>query len=223
MVVTKSKPRNLLPTIDASLITNKLYDVSMATADRVAGIATHVVEVMPHDHFRYGYRFWIDQTTHMLLRSALLDSNGKPVEQVIFTAIEYPQHIDSSRFDVAVNDDQVSWREPAVTPVILRQRADRVGFDKLPMGYTKTSETYRAMPINDGPVSHVMLSDGMASVSVYVEYIAEAAQNKGTLGLSSMGAMNAYSLSLPNAYITVVGEVPSATVQAIAEAVRLVQ
>jgi len=77
------------------------------------------------------------------------------------------------------------------------------------------------MPINDGPVSHVMLSDGMASVSVYIEHVAVANQNQSAAGLSSMGAMNAYGLSLDKAFVTVVGEVPVDTVRAIAEAVRI--
>ena len=77
------------------------------------------------------------------------------------------------------------------------------------------------MPIDDGPISHVMVSDGMASVSVYVEHVKAPEQDKSALGLSRMGAMNAYGLSLDNAFITVVGEVPASTVMAIAEAVQL--
>lgn len=85
------------------------------------------------------------------------------------------------------------------------------------------SENYQPMPINDGPVSHVMLSDGMASVSVYVEYVVKAEQTDVALGVSMMGAMNAYTRSLDTALITVVGEVPPATVEAIALSVRLVE
>ena len=85
------------------------------------------------------------------------------------------------------------------------------------------SETYQPMPINDGPVSHVMLSDGMVSVSVYVEYVDKVDQADATMGMSTMGAMNAYTRGLDAALITVVGEVPAATVEAIALSVRLLE
>lgn len=223
VVVSKSKPRNALPEVDASLVTNQSYQLRLLQPDRVAGVYTHVVEIQPIDQYRYGYRFWIDQQNGMLLRSEMLDGDNHPIEQVMFTAISYPDHIDASRFDIKVNEDQVSWIEPKEVKSTLAAsgQPDRVRFTTLPDGYREVSETYRSMPINDGPVSHVMVSDGMASVSVYVEYVAVAEQDKAALGLSTMGAMNAFGLSHVDAFITVVGEVPGDTVRVIAEAVRL--
>ena len=224
VVVSKSKPRELLPKVDADLAANKRYQFSMGAPDRVAGLVTHVVNVLPADTFRYGYRFWIDRDTHMLLRSMLLDGQ-RAVEQVMFTFIEYPESIETARFEVTTDNEQVSWLEPrqlqapAGLPEILADQVDRVTFQDLPDGYREVSETYSPMPINDGPVSHVMLSDGMASVSVYVEYVPLAEQSQSSVGLSSMGAMNAYGLSTEEAFITAVGEVPADTVQAIAKAV----
>lgn len=227
VVVSQSKPRDLIPQIDADLANNQRYTFSFGKSDRVAGIATHVVNVMPRDQYRYGYRFWIDKDTNMLLRSMLLDGPNKPVEQVLFTKIGYPVSIDQARFDVSASEDQVTWLEPKAAsatsglPKVLEKQTDRVGFRSLPDGYVELSETYSPMPINDGPISHVMVSDGMASVSVYIEYVPTSEQEQHTPGLSSMGAMNAFGLSLPNAFITAVGEVPSDTVKAIASAVTL--
>lgn len=226
VVVSKSKPRDLLPKVDADLAANTRYRFSMGRPDRVAGLPTHVVNVEPADSYRYGYRFWIDQQTHMLLRSMLLDGQ-RAVEQVMFTFIEYPISIDVARFEVSVDKDQVSWLEPkklqatSGLPDILAEQVDRVAFENLPDGYREVSETYSSMPLDEGPVSHVMLSDGMASVSVYVEYLEAGSQSKGSEGLSSMGAMNAFGVSVEGAFITAVGEVPPDTVLAIANAVQI--
>lgn len=226
VVVSKSKPRELLPKVDADLASNTRYRFSMGKPDRVAGLPTHVVNVDPADAFRYGYRFWIDKQTHMLLRSMLLDGQ-RAVEQVMFTFIEYPVSIDLARFEVISDSEQLSWLEPqklratSGLPEALADQVDRVTFADLPNGYREVSETYSSMPVNDGPVSHVMLSDGMASVSVYVEYVPADSQSQGSEGLSSMGAMNAFGLSADGAFITAVGEVPADTVQAIANAVRI--
>lgn len=230
VVVSKSKPRDLLPRIDASLASNKRYRFSHGDPDRVAGRPTHVVNVVPRDEYRYGYRFWIDVDNSMLLRSMLLEGPEKPVEQVIFTQIDYLDSIEASRFDVlgAHNRaDMVSWLEPknnaASSAIETHQRtvANRVSFSRLPDGYRKVSETFSSTPIKSGPVSHVMLTDGMASVSVYVEYVPLAEQAGMTLGLSRMGAMNAYGISKSTALVTAVGEVPELTVKVIASAVVL--
>ena len=230
VVVNRSKPRDLLPDVTSTLVHNDRYDFTLGKPDRVAGRDTHVVEVKPRDKFRYGYRFWIDQETKMLLRSMLLDGPDMAVEQVLFTSIEYPEKVDLARFDVDTKEEYISWIEPktaqAVNSLSAQQNyktnaVDRVGFLRLPDGYEEVSETYRPMPIDDGPISHVMVSDGMASVSVYVEHVKAPEQDKSALGLSKMGAMNAYGLSLDNAFVTVVGEEPASTVMAIAEAVQL--
>jgi len=229
VVVSESKPRDLIPQISADLAGNERYQFSLGKPDRVAGLATYVVNVDPVDGYRYGYRFWIDQDTRMLLRSMLLDGQHKSVEQVVFTHIEYPNTIDPARFDVNPDEGQLSWLQPKSAratsglPKVLDLQVDRVQFDTLPDGYSEVSETYSPMPDSDGPVSHVMLSDGMASVSVYVEYAGAAEQNQSTAGLSSMGAMNAFGLSTESAFITAVGEVPADTVKAIAMAVTLAQ
>ncbi len=222
VLVSKSKQRDLLPKVDADLASNKRYLFSMGIPDRVAGLVTHVVNVMPTDTFRYGYRFWIDQDTHMLLRSMLLDGPHRAVEQVMFTQIDYPISIDVSRFEVSSVGEQISWLEPkklqatSGLPDILEKQVDRVYFIGLPEGYREVSETYSPMPTSEGPVSHIMLTDGMASVSVYVEYGTDATRDNDSVGLSMMGAMNAFALSTDNAFITAVGEVPADTVRAIA-------
>lgn len=230
VVVSQSKPRDLIPRIDSGLASSERYDFSHGKSDRVAGRATRVVNVVPRDEYRYGYRFWIDIDTNMLLRSMLLEGPENAVEQVIFTQIDYPDSIEVSRFDVlgsAERSDIVSWLEPkknqASSTVETRksEQADQISFSALPDGYRKVSETFSTSPIKMGPFSHVMLSDGMASVSVYVEYVEAARHTPTMLGLSRMGAMNAFGVSIDTALVTAVGEVPEATVRAIAAAVVL--
>lgn len=264
VVVSKSKPRRLLPDVDASLAGNASYRLRVDGLDRVADRETRVVSVVPQDSYRYGYRFWIDDETRMLLRSMMLDGN-RSVEQVVFTTIAYPDYIDRSRFEFSEDDEHITWIEPKVKSAVdaflssgpaadssldgdsgsdIRQvvagdegrsrqgrvsvdsgnaekSAERVYLVSLPAGYRKLSESYEPMPGQQAPISHVMLSDGMASVSVYVEHVSVAEQNLNLAGLSSMGAMNAFGLSLSRGFVTVVGDVPADTVVSIAEAVRL--
>ena len=91
VVVSKSKPRNPLPTLDAAVANNQLYQLALVDSDRVAGVETHILEIQPRDEYRYGYRLWIDKKSNMLLRSMMFDQNNQAIEQVMFTSISYPQ------------------------------------------------------------------------------------------------------------------------------------
>lgn len=233
VVVTSSKPREQLPHIDSVLADGDFYELSLGQLDRVAGRVTRIVEVEPGDALRYGYRFWIDVETHMLLRTALLDEYGHPIEQVLFTAIEYPDSIDDKQFDIANITDIHDWALPRLTRAVSALEStplidptdavsDRIDYTGLPAGYREVSETWRTMPGSSGPVSHAMVSDGMASVSVYVEHANESqsqAEYGGhAQGHSSMGGLSAYGRAVDGSFITVVGEVPAETVRLIAHA-----
>lgn len=65
---------------------------------------------------------------------------------------------------------------------------------------------------------HLVYSDGLASVSVYIE------EKTGKLseihGQSMLGTANAYTRDIGSKHVTVIGEVPSVTVKSIGEAVN---
>lgn len=221
--VNKSKPRKVLKSVDSALADSGMYNIELRGEERVAGIMSDVVDVNPADEFRYGYRFWVDQATGMMLRSMVVDTNDIPLEELMFTDITYLESVNPERFEIDVDVDTTQWvdgstatLEPTAVPI------NKVSFDSLPDGFVEQSESYRMMAVQkDSPVSHVVVSDGVATLSVYVEYVNRADHDPANLGGTSMGALNAYGLSLPRALVTVVGEAPSKTVEVIARATRL--
>ncbi len=230
--VTEAKLRSALPEVDAALADNPAYTLEHGGTGRVAGRPAEIVHIRPVDALRYGHRFWVDASTRMLLRSMLLDEADRVLEEVLFTDIEYPESIPASRFEVPEGARSASQPVPrgrsdaatsstagAVEPDA--DASDRVRFDALPAGYAEIDEHFRAMPVEGGPASHVMVSDGVASVSVYVEHVPPAEQDLSLTGMSSIGAVSAYGRSLPEGFVTVVGEVPAATVRLVADAVSL--
>jgi len=62
---------------------------------------------------------------------------------------------------------------------------------------------------------HLVYSDGLASVSVFIEK--NQGSEKHLQGASSMGAVNAFGNSVGDYFVTVVGEVPVKTVQSMAQ------
>ncbi len=224
IIVSSAKERQTVPRIDAEVLQSEFYDAMHEGFDRVAGRDAHIISIMPVDQFRYGHRFWIDTKSNMLLRMTLVGSSGDVMDQFMFTSIQFPSSIDQTVFDTAHIEN--AFELPASKPVeetktSLKLDGPAVSFDSLPGGYRKVAETYDPMPISDEPVSHVTITDGMASVSVYVEYSANADLDDSSMGLSSMGAVNAYTRKAGEALVTVVGEVPVAVIKDISQSIVL--
>jgi sigma-E factor negative regulatory protein RseB len=68
------------------------------------------------------------------------------------------------------------------------------------------------------PVTHLVFSDGLAGISVFIEDVG-GRENLNT-GLSSKGVMQIFSRISGDKLIVVVGEVPPHTVMQVAESVR---
>ena len=73
----------------------------------------------------------------------------------------------------------------------------------------------------EGPVTHVVFSDGLASVSLFIEHVARSAKDKSVQKnvLSTTGNTSFYANVNSGHLVTVVGDVPEATVVQIANAV----
>ncbi|MCX7056068.1 MAG: hypothetical protein NTZ79_02455, partial [Proteobacteria bacterium] len=89
LVETPPDDRALLgavPTFDSGVEEN--YRVEMTGRQRVIGRPSRIIEVMPRDGYRFGYRLWIDEETKMPLRTDLCDARGQMLEQVLFTSLQ---------------------------------------------------------------------------------------------------------------------------------------
>ena len=92
---------------------------------------------------------------------------------------------------------------------------------KVPEGFVPGVQRHHNMTVSAMPVEHFMYSDGLSSVSVFVEKKMKSSKNLS--GGSTMGAVNAYGRDVGDYHVTVVGEVPYATVKMIADSVEHVK
>jgi len=192
----------------------KLYNLELSGQDRIANKATQMIRMIPRDQHRYGYVFWLDQQSGLLLKCDLLDERGKVLEQLMYSDVELLSSTPNNSVDA---DALKTYRKVKLMdePGVRQQNWQA---SKLPPGF----ELIRAVKVShkgrEMPTYHMVYSDGMASVSVFVEQ--RKAADKPVIGLSSMGPVNAYSSFMDSAYVTVIGEVPSATVRMIAESIQ---
>jgi sigma-E factor negative regulatory protein RseB len=88
---------------------------------------------------------------------------------------------------------------------------------RLPEGFSLTNYQRKRMQPGGEGTEHLVYSDGLATVSVYVEMA--SADDNPLKGLSRMGAMNAYGTIVDGHQVVVVGEVPAVTVEMMARSI----
>jgi sigma-E factor negative regulatory protein RseB len=195
------------------------YDFSVLGGDRIAGRPASVMGITPKTDDRYGYRLWVDSASDLLLKSEVVDGSGNVVEQLLFTELKVRPDIPEAWLKPGISGQGYSWYTGArgAAPVASKvQWALRW----LPPGFTVEDDQVYAGADSPEPVKHAVYSDGLASVSVFIEKPTEAAQR--IEGHSSMGALNSYSAWAGGYQITVLGEVPASTVRRIAAAIAFV-
>ena len=192
-----------------------VYDVSIVRGDRVAGRSAIMLAVRPHDEFRYGHRIWLDEETSFPLKTEMMSIDGELIEQIKFVDIRIGSNIAKDALAPSMSLDNFSWYTAPVRYESVEVDTDWVSID-LPSGFRSTSTRTEQLPGADAPVTHIVYSDGMATVSVF---IAEKNETKFA-EKSNVGASSAYSIRQGEFQITVVGEVPTATVRRIAISMR---
>lgn len=192
------------------------YTIRKGDVERVAGYDCQTLVLEPKDNMRYGHKLCADMATGMLLKARTFDEKGAAVEQFNFTQLQIGGQIDrdrvKSRFsatgrDWKVEDSRATEANLAVKGWTVRTQ---------PPGFHKLTEMTRSLGGVAG-VGHIVLSDGLAAVSVFIE---PSLGKTPASGLARQGAINVYTRQVGNHRITVVGETPPESVRLIANAVE---
>lgn len=202
-----------LPTYSAQLESH--YSIETGPATKVLGRHTQLILVQPRDQYRYGYRLWLDKKTAMPLKSQLCDARGNVIEQILFAELQLRDDIPPERLKPGVDATGFKWvKQDAQAP---RTPLARMGWYvvRLPAGFTLRTARIQRLEGSQQSIRHLVYSDGLASVSVFIEPRAAQGQRPGQ-GLAKLGSAFAYSRPMDGHQVTAVGEVPAATVEAIA-------
>jgi len=204
-----------LPTPGAKLDT--FYDLEVRKGNKLLGRDVQVVDIRPRDRYRYGYRIWLDEKTAMPLRSIVANGAGVPVEQISFTSLELQKKIPDKDVEPSVDATGFQWirtgRKLGPPP---QPMANANGWMplRLPPGFRLVASRFQLLPGSPVPAQHLIFSDGMAAISVFIE--PGHASGPAPPESSSMGSANAYSTSIQGHVITAVGEVPADTIREVA-------
>ena len=204
----------LLQTGDDRIV--DFYDVHHETAQRVAGHEANVLLLRPRDGYRYGYRLWADQATGLLLRVDVLGDRGDVLETSAFSDVV-----------IGVKPEPESVLQPmkrlegyrVVQPVMTATRLEAQGWimrQAVP-GFRQVSCVKRAME-GPGPAEgvdkqavQVIYADGLTYVSVFIEPWDARRHTRQTV--ASVGPTQTLMLQHGDWWVTVVGDVPPATLR----------
>ena len=220
VMVERSRPRQPFPVVPRDLESlQDYYRFETIGDDRIAGYMTRVIAIIPRDTYRYGYRFWVDKDSKMFLRSEMSDADSQPIEQVMFTRLGIGGEISDTDLEASLTGDGYTWYRHASRGATADagDHEPRWSVRRLPSGFVLTNYQRKRMRPNGKQTEHMVYSDGLATVSVYVEH--PRADTDSFTGLSTMGAVNAYGAIVDGYQVTVVGEVPVVTVEMMARSV----
>ena len=223
IIIEKRRGQNMFPAVLPMNLDSVKQSYVLRTGDdeRVAGRMAQVLVLEPKDGLRYSYRFWIDSEYGLLLKSVMFNNRNEVMESIGFNQVSLMSTIALDWFKPKIDHNKNYVMENEQLVVADDGSAVDWEIKSLPAGYHKVDQVMRKVPGKNGPVTHVVFSDGLASVSLFIEHVAKTAKSKPSPKnvLSTTGNTSFYANVNSGHLVTVVGDVPEATVVQIANAV----
>jgi sigma-E factor negative regulatory protein RseB len=195
----------------------KSYDVKLGKSERVLGYDCQWIRLDPRDGLRYPQRMCAEVNTGLVIRAKIFDDHRHVIEQYTFTDLRLGQQV--ARSDVkSIFEARVKRWTTDAQP---RDEAKTVETGWVvadaPKGFQKVTELKRTLPGRPQPVSQIVYTDGVASISVFVE--PNAAPVRTTEAATEEGTTTFFVRPMGDQVVTVLGEVPLATAQQVGRSV----
>lgn len=205
----------LLPEQLAGLAEN--YTIRKADQERVAGFDCQAIVLEPKDNFRYGHRFCAENVSGLLLKARMLNDRSETLEQFAFTQLTLGGSIDKESLKPRYDGRGPGWKTDQSGPSDAGNASTGWTVGSTPPGFRKTMEMRRTLFNRSTPVTHLVFSDGLAAVSVFIEPLQK--DSSMLPGLSQHGAITIFVRNHGDYRVTVLGEAPPATVTQIGNSV----
>ena len=228
IVVVEKRPPGLgyiggLPGFDPA--GQSFYELRDPERVRVQGRPARLITVTPRDSWRFGYRFWIDEKTAMPVKTQLTGVGGEPIEEVTFATLMLPPRIEDELLKAGVDTEGFRWLrrdQPRSKP------GDMLAWTTtgLPPGFRRKVAPGSVAGGPPKPTALLVFTDGLATVSVFVEsaslppLTSRTGEPRSNSGPAQLGAAAAFTAIIEGFRVTAVGEVPPQTVKSIAESLR---
>lgn len=195
-----------------------LYAARMVGSERIAGYDAAVVDFLPKDELRYGYRVWSEKKTGLVMKLQTRDTSGQVLEQVAFTELQFDAPV---KMDVLAKQMETPKGYQLVKPVLRKTTPEAEGWrmSQPVQGFQSMSCHTRSDAEARTPSAvQWVFSDGLASVSLFLETFDPKRHTKEKA--LSAGATHSLTRRLGDHWVTAMGEVPLDTLRQFVEALE---
>ncbi len=216
VIIEKRHGQNLFPAmLPVNLQSLKMsYTARINVLDYVAGRQAQIIELIPKDAYRYSYKIWTDTEFGLLVKMTLQNEKNETLEQITFQELSMLNSHDLNWFQPSID---LSKKYEMEDVALLNRVHTNWIVAELPPGYIKVDHIEYMTNGKTTPVNQMIFSDGIASVSLFIEPIVKGKRPK--VGHHLIGSTHICANIVEGYQVMVVGEVPLATVQQIAKAV----
>lgn len=196
------------------------YLISRSGQGRVAGLDSQIVVIKPRDNLRYGYRLWMDGASGLLLKSTILDERGEALELFSFTQVNIGQPLERDALKPRFAGDDLQVQKITATEIV-PEDLGWVFHTTLP-GFRRISAMKRQSTGGRPSSLHILFSDGVASISAFIEPRNPAGRMAGQALsiISSYGPINVYHRQMDDYLLVVMGEAPAAAVKLLGDGIE---
>jgi sigma-E factor negative regulatory protein RseB len=196
---------------------SQAYEVKLGKLERVLGYECQWLRLEPRDALRYPQAMCAEVSTGLVVRAKTYNDQRQPIEQYTFTDLKLGPQVgrtDLKSLFRARNRQWISDGQPRdeATSTDSGWQVQRV-----PAGFLKIAELKRVLPGRPQPVAQLVYTDGLATLSVFVE--PNATPPRAAEAGSEDGTTNFFVRPIGEHVVSVLGEVPAATAQLVARSV----
>jgi sigma-E factor negative regulatory protein RseB len=191
------------------------YVIRIGGQGRVAGMQSRAVLLEPRDNLRYGHEFWMDAASGLLLKANLVGEHGETLESFAFTQVTIGGPLENGALKPHFDGEHVRVQQVRATEM----KPDDMdwSFRNLLPGFRKVAAMKRQISPESLESLHLVFSDGLASISVFIEPGGSAGET-GTV--SAVGPVNVYRRQSGEYRLVVMGEVPVLAVKRLGDGIE---
>lgn len=221
VVVIEQRSGDRFPSLllgDGQGVTDHYDMVVTDSPERVAGRDCTPVVLTPRDQHRYGHMLCIDTKSHLLLKAQTVSAANEIIDQVAFSTLTMGEDVAKER--LSATWDTKEWRtiETIMNSVDLSEMGWRIPH---PPGFDIVTQVSRPLRFN-ADVNQLVLSDGLAAISVFVEPFDSSRHSMSGQGGIHKGALSVFRKRIGDYWLTALGQVPAGTLRDLAEHVEYV-
>lgn len=196
----------------------EFYTVKSLGTERIAGLEADVVQLLPRDALRYGYRLWTERKSALVLKMQTLDAAGAVLEQAAFSELQLDAPVKADKLKSMMKPAD-GWKVEQTELVKTTAAAEGWTLKSKVAGFKGVSCHKRGVSAPaSGETIQWVFSDGLATVSLFLEAFDK---NRHTQeGTAATGATNSLFRRMNDHFLIAVGEVPPQTLRSFATALE---